>query len=83
MNKPADRPVHEMTFEEAMSELESVVAQLEQGKVALEDSIRLYERGSQLKVHCQEKLKAAEEKVRMITLGDDRNAVGTEPLDPD
>ncbi len=83
MSKPADRPVDEMTFEDAMSELEDVVAQLEQGKVALEDSIKLYERGSQLKAHCQEKLKAAEEKVRMITLGDDRSAVGTEPLDQD
>ena len=83
MNKPADRPVDEMTFEDAMSELEDVVAQLEQGKVALEDSIKLYERGSQLKAHCQEKLKAAEEKVRMITLGNGRSAVGMEPLDPD
>ena len=33
MSKQADRPVDEMTFEDAMSELEDVVAQLEQGKV--------------------------------------------------
>ena len=43
-----DRPVTEMTFEEAMAELEQVVGQLERGDVALDDSIKLYERGAEL-----------------------------------
>jgi len=45
-------PVAEMTFEEAMADLEQVVTQLERGDVALEDSIALYERGAELKKHC-------------------------------
>ena len=41
--------VSEMSFEEAMSELEEVIGQLERGNVPLEDSIKLYERGAELK----------------------------------
>ena len=52
-----------MSFEEAMKALEDVVRQLESGSVELEKSIALYERGAQLKAHCEAKLKAAEEKV--------------------
>ena len=52
--------VAEMTFEQAMADLEQVVTQLERGDVALEDSIALYERGAELKKHCETKLKQAE-----------------------
>ena len=44
-----DTPISEMTFEQAMSELERIVTQLERGDVPLEDSITLYERGAELK----------------------------------
>ena len=76
-----ERPVDEMSFEEAMAELEAVVGRLESGDVPLEDSIRLYERGAALKAHCEAKLKAAEEKVAQITLGDDGQAAGVKPVD--
>jgi exodeoxyribonuclease VII small subunit len=69
-----------MSFEEAMAALEQVVTQLERGEVALEDSIRLYERGAALKAHCAEKLKAAEEKVELIRAQEGR-AVGTSPAE--
>ena len=61
-----DKPVAELSFEEAMAELEKVVTQLERGDVALEQSIKLYERGADLKAHCAGKLKEAEEKVELI-----------------
>ncbi len=61
------KQVKSMSFEEAMAELETVVAQLESGEVALEDSIKLYERGAALKAHCEARLQAAEEKVLAIT----------------
>lgn len=67
----SNTPVSEMSFEDAMRELEQVVSQLEGSQVALEDSIKLYERGEALKKHCEAKLKSAEEKVAEITLGDD------------
>ena len=55
-----DTPISEMTFEQAMSELERIVTQLERGDVPLEDSITLYERGAELKKRCEAKLKEAE-----------------------
>jgi exodeoxyribonuclease VII small subunit len=75
----SEKPVGDMSFEEAMAELEQVVGQLESGKVALEDSIRLYERGNALKAHCEAKLQQAEEKVSQITLDESGAATGATP----
>lgn len=77
----SDTPVAEMTFEEAMRELETVVDQLERGDVALDASIALYERGAALKKRCEEELKRAEEKVAAITLDADGNPTGTKPVE--
>lgn len=67
MSEPA---IGTMSFEEAMKALEQVVGKLERGDVPLDDSIALYERGAALKAHCEARLKAAEEKVALITLGE-------------
>lgn len=75
-----DRPVEEMSFEEAMAELEQVLGQLERGDVALDASITLYERGAALKARCETKLKEAEEKVAAITLDGDGNPTGLKPV---
>ncbi len=75
------KPVSEMSFEEAMAELEEVVGRLERGDVALEESIRLYERGAELKARCEQKLKEAEEKVAAITLDADGAPSGTTPVE--
>ena len=58
-----------MSFEDALEELERIVATLEQGSARLEDAIVSYERGTQLKKHCEQKLKTARERVEKITLG--------------
>lgn len=79
----SDKPVDEMSFEEAMRALEQVVSQLESGNVELEASIALYERGAELKARCETKLKEAEEKVAAITLNADGQPTGTQPLDAD
>lgn len=73
--------VTEMTFEQAMAELEKVLGMLERGDVALDESIALYERGAALKKRCDAKLKEAEEKVAAITLDGDGNAVGTKAVE--
>ncbi|MGR3511425.1 MAG: exodeoxyribonuclease VII small subunit [Paracoccaceae bacterium] len=78
----SETPVAEMSFEDAMRELEAVVSQLESGEVPLEESIKLYERGAALKAHCQRKLAEAEEKVAQITLDGEGNPKGTTPVDP-
>ena len=75
------KEIAEMTFEEALAELESVVTRLERGDVALDDSIALYERGAALRKRCQDKLAEAEEKVSRITLGDGGQPTGTQPFD--
>ncbi|MEI4195028.1 exodeoxyribonuclease VII small subunit [Roseovarius sp. E0-M6] len=76
----SDEDVGQMTFEDAMRELESVVAKLERGDVALEESITLYERGAKLKKRCETKLKEAEEKVAAITLDGQGQPTGTTPV---
>ncbi len=76
-----DTPVAELSFEQAMKELESVVDRLEHGDVPLDDSITLYERGALLKKRCEEELKRAEEKVAAIKLDSDGNPTGTTPVD--
>ena len=77
----SDKPVAEMSFEEAMRALEEVVGKLERGDVPLEESITLYERGAELKKRCETKLKEAEEKVAAITLDGEGNPTGTKPVE--
>ena len=76
-----ETPISEMTFEQAMSELERIVTELERGDVPLEDSITLYEKGAELKKRCETKLKEAEQKVAAITLDEDGSVTGTKPLE--
>ncbi len=76
-----DKPVEQMSFEEAMAALEQVVERLDRGDVPLEEAISLYERGAQLRRRCEAKLKEAEEKVAKLTLDGNGQPVGTEPLD--
>lgn len=70
-----------MSFEQALAALERIVDDLERGDVPLDQSIRIYERGEALKVHCEKLLKAAEDKVEKIRLSREGKPVGTEPLD--
>ena len=77
----SDTPISEMTFEQAMCELERIVTELERGDVPLEDSISLYEKGAELKKRCETKLKEAEQKVAAITLDEDGSVTGTKPLE--
>ena len=72
-----------LTFEKALAELESIVQRLEQGKVELEESVTIYERGEALKKHCEGLLKRAEARIEKITIGPDGQAAGTSPLDMD
>lgn len=81
MTKNAHSDIKAMSFEDALSELEKIVAQLEGGKAPLQESIAIYERGEALKTHCESLLKAAEARIEKITLDRDGNPTGTEPLD--
>ena len=76
----SEKPIAEMSFEEAMAALEQVVGALEKGEVPLEQSITLYDRGAALRAHCAAKLRDAEEKVELIRVAEGR-AVGTTPVE--
>ena len=78
----ANDDIKAMSFEQALEALENIVNDLERGDVPLEQSIRIYERGEALKVHCDRLLKAAEDKVEKIRLSREGAAIGVEPLDP-
>src|SRR5258706_12931700 len=73
--------VKRLPFERAIEELESIVKKLEEGKVPLEESVTIYERGEVLKKRCEELLKQAEARVAKITLDAQGRPTGTEPLD--
>ena len=79
----ADRKITDMSFEDALSELEGIVGRLERGDAPLEESITIYERGAKLKAHCEGKLKAAQMKVDKIVLDGQGNAAGTADFDND
>ena len=82
MTSAVDRTdVSALSFEQAVSELEGIVASLERGDVALDKSIEIYERGEALKKHCETLLSAAEARIEKIRIDRNGKAVGTEPLD--
>jgi exodeoxyribonuclease VII small subunit len=60
-----------MSFEEALAELEQIVKRLEEGKGKLDEAITSYERGAQLKQHCESKLGEAQGRVdKIVRQGD-------------
>jgi exodeoxyribonuclease VII small subunit len=76
-----DTDIQKLTFERAIEELETIVKRLEEGKVPLEESVAIYERGELLKRRCEELLRQAEARVEKIALDASGKPSGTEPLD--
>lgn len=74
--------IAKLPFEAALAELEGIVEKLEKGNVALEESIKLYERGEILRKRCEALLNDAEMRIEKIALGQDGKPKGTVPLDP-
>ena len=72
--------VKRLSFEQALQELEAVVAKLEAGDVSLDDAIDAYSRGMSLKAHCQARLEEARLKVEKIRLPE--NGAVAEQADP-
>jgi exodeoxyribonuclease VII small subunit len=78
MNEATPADIAAMSFEDALAELEGIVRRLESGQVKLDDAIQSYERGAQLKQHCEKKLNEAQQRVDRIVIGAD-GAVTVEP----
>ena len=64
--KKIEKPVEELTYEEALAELEDIVSALEGEQGQLEEAIKLFERGQALAAHCGVLLEAAELKVNQV-----------------
>ena len=73
--------IKNISFEDALKELESIVQKLESGQVKLEEAVSAYEKGVQMQKICEEKLKEAQMKVEKLILDKEGTPVGKEPLD--
>lgn len=73
--------IAELSFEQALAELESIVGKLESGQAPLEESIALYGRGAALRAHCEAKLEAARLRVEKIVVGAGGGAERAEPAE--
>jgi exodeoxyribonuclease VII small subunit len=71
--------VQPKSFEEAMGELEAILAEIERGEVSLEESLKKYERGTFLIQHCRKVLAEAERQVEVLTRGES-GELKTEPM---
>jgi exodeoxyribonuclease VII small subunit len=70
------------TFEEAVDELEKILAHIETGELGLEETLQKYERGNFLIHHCRDVLNAAEKQIELISKGPDGGLAVT-PLELD
>lgn len=81
MTEPADTPPHgaELSFEQALAELDRVVGRLESGDVGLEEAVVLFEEGQRYLAACRERLGVAQKRIEELTADD----LPAEPGDPD
>ena len=70
------------SFEESLKELEQIVTHLEEGDLALEDSLKLFEDGVRLSRECRERLTAAERRIEVLMKEAD-GSLGLQSIDPD
>ena len=71
----------ELSFEEALKELEEIVVKLEKGDISLDDAIKAYEQGTLLKEQCEKRLREAKLKVEEIEEKENKNKNLKQSLD--
>jgi exodeoxyribonuclease VII small subunit len=81
--KPEPDDLAEVSFEAALSELESLVEQMETGELSLDQSLAAFERGVKLTRHCQAALETAELKVKVLTESGALEDLEVDDLDDD
>ncbi|MFN5351835.1 MAG: exodeoxyribonuclease VII small subunit [Alphaproteobacteria bacterium] len=69
--KLSDEQIEKLSFEQALTRLEQIIAEMEKGGLNLEGSIASYDIGIKLKKHCEKKLKEATLKVEKILVDND------------
>ena len=76
-----DPAIEELSFEDALKRLETIVHRLESGEASLDEAINLYAEGDKLRGQCDARLQAAQARIERITLGPDGGPRGLQPLD--
>lgn len=80
MSTPPETPVDDLSFEDALKELERIVGRLESGDATLDESISLYERGDRLRARCADRLNAAQARIEAIRLDAEGKPAGVRPF---
>jgi exodeoxyribonuclease VII small subunit len=74
------RPVTELTFDDALAELQRTIAELETGGLPLERTLALHERGAALLEHCETQLRSAELRMRqLVSKGGELRTIDVSP----
>ena len=76
-----DTTISDLSFEDALKRLEAIVRRLESGEASLDESIRLYAEGDQLRKQCEARLQDAQARIEKISLGSDGSPRGPQPFD--
>lgn len=80
IDSPAPNTTAELTFEQALADLQRTVEQLEKGQVPLADAVSLFERGTQLKQQCESRLAEAKARIDQLVIAGD-GTLSTTPFD--
>jgi exodeoxyribonuclease VII small subunit len=70
----------QVTFEQAMAQLEKIVSQIASGEIGLEESVAMYEKGMEMVQHCRTILDRAEKRIEMLSQSN--GALSAEPVNP-
>ena len=70
-----------LSFEDALKQLETIVARLESGDASLDESITLYTKGDAMRAQCTARLKDAQARIEAISLSPDGSPTGTRPFE--
>lgn len=74
MSESNQKKVSDLTFEEALEELQSIVKNTEMGKYCLDETLKQCERGNELRMHCEKKLQEAKLRVEKLNVGNGNSA---------
>lgn len=79
-SSPMETPIEDLSFEDALKDLEKIVGQLESGDTPLQQAIELYERGNRLRQRCADRLDAAQARIEAIRLDGEGKPAGVRPF---
>lgn len=77
----SEEEIKKLSFEDALSRLESIVRKMEAAQIKLDDAIQAYELGNLLRKHCEEKLANAKSRIDEITTSINGQVTGFKPFD--